>query len=188
MAVLERFTAFKSASASRLNSYADEIERLSTAIFGNRVDSAKPIVKVAKTSQWTLGHGAGETISWDNSETDKLGMWSPSVPTQIQIPYPGVWQFVGQVKFGYNQRDGNRGTYITKNGESTQDDSIAAYEMKVSDITNAGTILQVVSGAVWAEGDIARMRAYQDNAASDTLAMGTTYGGTYLFGVWLGPA
>lgn len=186
MADLQRVEAYEPLSADTVNSYAEEIERLSTSMFGSTTTAAKPILKVKLDSDITTTSGSGDWIAWDVASQDPEGMWDPQEPTRITIRTPGVWLCMVQARYDYVNETGIRGLYITLNG-SDGANGTTGWERPPSTSSAAGDIIPLTSFDTFAEGDYLELRQFQDSGEPiDILSSG--YGGTYFSAVYLGPS
>lgn len=181
MSVLTRFLAFTKAQAAVLNSYADEIERISAAVFGNHTNLAAPRIQVRRTSSQATVSGNNTPIQWQTTDgQDPDGMWDPAANSLLTFVTPGLWFFLVQVRYAAGGLTTNvRGPSVLLNG------STIATVPGSTENGGSGPTVQVSAGGLFTAGQQLSVTSFQNTGSNLNLL--TDRGGTYLTGFWLGP-
>lgn len=179
MPALTRPAAFTVLQAALLDQYADEIERVVLAVFGNSLTkTAAPLTKVRRTSNQSVPSATYTTITWQQAVRDTDVMWDSGTPDRITVVTAGTWLLLCCPRFSATA--GQKRIYLTKNGTDITTNTIG-----ITDAGAGASIIQVVLVDVLAAGDQIYARAYQDSGSTQNLQ--TDVGGTYLIAFWLGP-
>lgn len=186
MAQLTRSDAFTVLPAARLNAYADEIERIATAIFGNLTNTAAPLFRVRRTSDKIIPNNDFTILDWQTADDDPDGMWDPGTPEFIGIRTPGVWTFQGA--FRISAQTGFRINEITLNSTNSGVTSTAVMaNTQIGRDSGYGNVVPISWTARLDEGDIIRNYAFQTSGVTLTLPAAQNPAGCSLAGFWIGP-
>lgn len=185
MAVLTRTTAFTVASASVLNSWATEIERISTAVFGSTTNTARPRFLVNRTSTLSIANTTDTVVTWQAVVSDPRGMFNAGSPTglTVQSADAGDWLLVGQERWPISA-SGSRAGKILKNGTNPDTNALASAKIP-GQSDGEGTTITLIALCRLAAGDVVGLNAWQSSGSSQSLQI--NFSGTFFGGVWLGP-
>lgn len=183
MATLTRVVAFTKVQAAVLNAWADEVERLTGAVFGDLVNTGRPLVAVRRTGTLALTNSTDTVVTWQTFDTDNDGMYDPANPTFVTVRTAGLWLWVSQERFPANGTGLRAGKHM-KNGTSVATNSIAAGSQAGVSAGEGNTLQIVGKPQAFIAGDQIYLNAFQSSGGS--LSMATDYGGVWLAGVYLG--
>lgn len=183
MVALERSTPYTPWTAGRANSYATEIERLATGLFGSLTNTTRPLTVVRRTSNLAVLNNTPLVITWQTASKDsaQLPMWDPGTPSVLTVRTAGQYLLLGQVLWDVGST-GIRASALLKNATT---DAGSIGDNAVPAISGAFLSTATIGVEQLVAGDLIRLDGYQTNGAN--LNMLTTKGGTRLAALWLGP-
>jgi len=185
VAVLTRPSAFTVLTAALLDQYADEIERIATAVFGSTANTARPRFLVRRTSTQAVANTTDTLVIFQDPVSNPRGMWDAGAPTLVTVQSgdAGDWLLVAQNRWLANAT-GSRAGKILNNGNDTNLNALSTAKLPGQG-DGEGTSPGLVALARLAVGDTLRLSVWQSSGSSQSIQ--TSNGGTFLGGLWMGP-
>lgn len=180
MANLTRVSSFTTSSASVMNSWATEIERIAVGTFGSLTGTVKPLCTVSRTSTQSIANATDTLVTWQTAD-DPLGMWDPGAPTLVSIPIAGVLGVISQIRYAGSATGSTRINKFT-----LAPDPNTSVISEVNGAARAlGTSIHNVRIRRFATSEVIYQYVAHDSGGA--LNLNTDYGGCVLSVVWLGP-
>ena len=174
MATLTRVSQYTVASASVLNSWATEIERVEVGTFGSLSNTAKPLVKAIRTSVYTVAASTDVVIPWQSAD-DPTGMWDAGTPTRLTVNTAGLLLCIAQLRWPNTTATGVRNSVMMLNGTTPLTHSFAN-DSRPGSTTGDGPTNNYAALIRCVIGDALYLNAYQTSGGSMDLQ--TNYGST----------